>query len=223
MTYVLHYAPDNASLIVRLALDHVGADYETRLVDRRRGQQRSPAFLALNPNGLIPALETPDGVMTETGAILLYLSERHAGLMPDGGPARAMALKWLFWLSNTLHPAQRLMFYPDQYCTGDAETLRAPGRDRIARMLGILSDSADAPWLDGRPCAMGFYLGPLLRWLDLYGGRNWFTLSTFPRLMTFAQQLETVPAVTQAAAAEGLGPKPFSAPTVPNPPEGSAL
>jgi len=61
MTYVLHYAPDNASMIFRLALEHLGVAYQTALVDRAAGGQNAAAYLALNPNGLIPVLETPQG------------------------------------------------------------------------------------------------------------------------------------------------------------------
>ena len=61
MTYLLHFAPDNASLCIRLALEELRLPYQTALVDRDINAQRSPAYLALNPNGLIPVLETPHG------------------------------------------------------------------------------------------------------------------------------------------------------------------
>lgn len=223
MTYVLHYAPDNASLIVRLALEVQGQAFETRLVDRSSGAQKDPAYLALNPNGLIPTLETPDGVMFETTAILLYLHEQHGGLMPDSGPGRAAALKWLVWLGNTLHASQRMMFYPHLYTDGDIEALRAPTRARITRLFTMLEEAQDTDWLEGPPCAMSCYLAPLLRWCKLYGGQAWFSLSDHPRLMDFACAMDQAQATTRAIAAEGLGPHPFSAPQPPNPPEGSAL
>ena len=223
MSYVLHYAPDNASLIVRLALDVQGQAFETRLVDRSAGGQRNPAYLALNPNGLIPTLETPDGVLFETTAILLYLHEQHGGLMPDSGPARAAARKWLVWLGNTLHPSQRMMFYPHLYTAGDIEDLRAPARARITRLLKMLEDAQDTGWLEGPPSAMSCYLAPLLRWCKIYGGQAWFTLADHPRLMDFARAMDQAEATTRAIAAEGLGARPFSAPQRPTPPEGSAL
>ena len=73
MTYVIHYAPDNAVLIIRLALEQRGLPYHAQLVDRAAQAQRAPAYLALNPNGLIPVLETPQGPLFETAAILLWL------------------------------------------------------------------------------------------------------------------------------------------------------
>ena len=71
--YTLHYAPDNASLIIRLALEAQGVAYDTCLVDRAAQGQSAPAYRALNPHGLIPALQTPDGPMFETGAILFTI------------------------------------------------------------------------------------------------------------------------------------------------------
>jgi len=52
--YELCYAPDNASLIVRLTLEEMGAPYRTRLIDRSKQEQRSAAYRDLNPRGLIP-------------------------------------------------------------------------------------------------------------------------------------------------------------------------
>ena len=222
MNYVLHYAPDNASLIVRLALDVQGIPFVTQLVDRSTQAHKTAPFLAINPNGLIPALETPDGAMFETTAILLHLSEQHGQLMPDCGPARAAALKWLVWLGNTLHPSLRMMFYPQLYTNGDIETLRAPARKRITHMLTMLAAAPDADWLEGPPSAMSCYLAPMLRWCAIYGGPAWFDLRDHPRLMDCAARLEQTDAAHRAIAAEGLGARPFTDPHLPTPPEGSA-
>ena len=75
--YTLHYAPDNASLILRLVLDGAGIPYRTALVDRTKRQQDSAAYRALNPTGLVPTLETPLCPISETGAILLWLVDTH--------------------------------------------------------------------------------------------------------------------------------------------------
>lgn len=222
----LHYAPDNASLCVRLALEERGIAYDTVLVDRRTKAQKSPAYLAMNPNGLIPVLETPHGPMFETGAILLWLSDRFGGLMPAADdPARAHAVQWLFWLANTLHPTARMLFYPDQYCEGDAEAMRRTTRQRLSQQLNVLEQARHADWIDTNDAtAQGCYLAPLLRWFALYGGAtDWFDLQHWPRLMAFAKRAELRPAAQIVAVAEGLGATPFSAPVPCNPPEGSAV
>jgi hypothetical protein len=77
--YRLHYAPDNASLIIRLTLEEMGLPYQAVLVDRHSRAQKGAPYLALNPHGRIPVLETPEGAIYETGAILLWLADRHRG------------------------------------------------------------------------------------------------------------------------------------------------
>ncbi|WP_300059304.1 glutathione S-transferase family protein [uncultured Roseobacter sp.] len=225
--YILHYAPDNASLVVRLALEELSLPYRTHLVDRRTAAQRAPAHLALNPAGLIPALETPEGPLFETGAILLWLADRHGHLAPaPDSPARGTTLKWLFYLSNTLHPALRMLFYPSAYVgpgAADQARLRDRTRANILRCLEIL----DTHWTPGEaPSVLDLYLGPMLRWLQLYprdSDPGWFALASFPRLHHMSLMLETRASTRAAQAAEGLGPTPFTAPQAPTPPEGSAL
>lgn len=230
-TYRLHYAPDNASLIIRLALEELGQPYATVLVNRAAREHEGPAYRALNPNGLIPVLETADGPIFETGAILLWLTDRHGGLAPGPkDPSRAGALKWLFFVSNTLHPALGMRFHPERYIGSEvaAQTrMRIHMRGEITRHLDTLEQAAgDMPALfDGAaPTVIALYLGPVLRWTALYppGETEWFDLAQWPRLRAMARGLERRASTRAAIQAEGLGPTPFTAPQMPNPPEGSA-
>ena len=82
--YRLHAAPDFASTIPHLALTEIGCDFDVAWMDHDAGDFARPAFRAISPTGLIPAMETPDGPMFETGAILLYLVERHPGTLGPG-------------------------------------------------------------------------------------------------------------------------------------------
>ena len=138
----LHYAPDNASLILRLALEELGLDYEAVLVDRKTQGQTAPHYLRMNPNGTIPVLETPDGAMFETAAILLWLADRERRLMPPPeAPARGRCLTWLFWCSNTLHIDLRQSFYPEKYIGDDRAhqaQLRAMLRGRLQNDLRMI-------------------------------------------------------------------------------------
>ncbi|MEM6889393.1 MAG: glutathione S-transferase family protein [Pseudomonadota bacterium] len=225
--YVLHYAPDNASLCVRLMLEEIGLAYRTALVDRAAKGQYAPAYLALNPNGLIPALETPQGVMFETAAILLWLSETHGlmGVRP-GSPNRGAFLKWLFFLSNTVHPALRRRFYAVQYIGADKEMqaqLQEVARQELLRIFAILEHAKDLP-----PPLTVFdcYLCPIIRWAKVYPNKSqndWFDLGDFPRLSARAEAFEARPALQTVATAEGLGETPFTDPQLPQPPEGSAV
>ncbi|WP_171207736.1 MULTISPECIES: glutathione S-transferase family protein [unclassified Ruegeria] len=229
--YVLHYAPDNASLVVRLALDEMGQRYQTMLVDRREKAQDSSAYRALNPNGLIPVLETPQGPIFETAAILLWLADTHQQLAPAPDSAeRASFLKWLFFASNTLHADLRILFYAEKYiASGQAETLRTGIRPRLRTHLQNLeAEAARSPrWLQpDHPSVLTYYLAAMMRWMQLYptqADKSWFQLADTPHLHHILTRLETRPATQTAIVAEGLGPNPFTSPILPNPPEGSAL
>lgn len=225
-TYRLHYAPDNASMIIRLMLEELRLEYTAVLVDRTQQAQRAPAYLALNPHGLIPVLETPDGPLFETGAILLWLADRHPdrALAPLPGDAdRGEMLKWLFYLSNTLHPALRMLFYPEKYIeTATAPALRNGLETRLSESLTQL----DAYWQNAPrpPLVLGLYLAPMLRWCALYPkdrAKDWFDLAGYPALWQMCRNLEARACVQSLQSSEGLGPTPFSAPQAPNPPEGS--
>ena len=234
MTYVLHYAPDNASLIIRLALEEMDLPYRTVLVDRSRAAQHSTAYRTLNPAGLIPVLETPEGPLFETAAILLWLADRHGMMAPaPQASTRGDFLKWLFFTSNTLHAQLRILFYPDKYVGDDPAarqqlirtlTRRSTAHMTLPNALGLLDARVRDGASDGTPDVLDYYIAALLRWCNLYplGGTAWFDLNEYPALLGLAQQLENRPAVCAAQAAEGLGPTPFSAPTYANPPEGSA-
>ncbi|WP_299777701.1 glutathione S-transferase family protein [uncultured Roseobacter sp.] len=225
--YTLHYAPDNASLVIRLALEELDVPYRTHLVDRSIKAQRAPEHLALHPGGLIPVLETPQGPIFETGAILLWLADQHGRLAPAPTAAgRADMLKWLFYLSNTLHATLRVFFYPSAYAGSDHQDqrrLQDRTRNHILRHLAVL----DTHWpARETPSILDLYLAPMLRWLQLYPrdiNHDWFDLSAFPALHRMTMMLEPRASVQAAQAAEGLGPTPFTAPQAPHPPEGSAL
>lgn len=234
--YRLHYAPDNASLIVRLVLEELGLPYRTILVDRAARAQHGAAYRAINPAGLIPALETPDGPIFETAAILLWLADRHPGMAPAPDmPERATFLSWLFFTSNTLHAGLRMTFYPENFAGPDhaAQTAllgqmqsRTPGALTLPAALDLLetrycarpATGGDLPWVTD------YYIAALLRWCALYpqGRTGWFRLADWPALASLTRRLEPRAAVQAAIRAEGLGPAPFSAPHYAVPPEGSA-
>jgi glutathione S-transferase len=87
---------------VRWALEEVGQPYDVRLVSFK--QMKEPAHLALHPFGQIPTFEDGDLALFESGAIVLHLAERHAGLLPLEANARSRAIAWMFAALNTLEP-----------------------------------------------------------------------------------------------------------------------
>ncbi len=225
--YALHYAPDNASLIIRLVLDGAGIPYRTVLVDRGQRQQDSAAYRALNPTGLIPTLETPVGPVSETGAILLWLSDTHHLGPAAADPDRPAFLKWLFFLSNTAHADLRQIFYPHQYAPADGHAAHLEIiSTRMLRHFALLEAAAlQHPKLFAAGKPLGIYTIVLTRWAVLYPalGPRWLDLAGFPTLAALARAQEARVETPVVARAEGLGSHPFTQPEQPNPPEGSVL
>ena len=216
--YVLHYAPDNASLVVRLALEELGVPYRTVLVDRAAEEQKSPAYRALCPTGLVPVFETDDGPIFETGAILLWLADRHGRLAPSAtDPDRGAFLSWFFFLSNTLHADLIELFHPERFAAGDAEGHRALNEARIRGHLSLLEEvlSGHPGWCTpGAPGMFGCYLAPMIRWVALYPSNAPMKppLAPYPSIGAILSALEGRAAARRAAEAEGLGPTPFTSP-----------
>lgn len=103
----------SASFAPRAALEEIGAEYTTIDIHPRR-RDEIPSFAQVNPLKRVASLREGDVAVYETGAILLYLGERfpEAGLAaPIGDPHRGAYLRWIVWLSNTLHE----IWYPYQY------------------------------------------------------------------------------------------------------------
>ncbi len=222
--YVLHYAPDNASLIVRLFCEEAGLPYRCELVDRSIRAQDSAGYRRLNPAGLIPALETPDGPIAETGAILLWLTDRH-DLWPD--PAlRGPLLQWLFYLFNSAHADLCRLFYPDTYAPpGSMPAHHDMAAARMVMHFGLIETAVTQyPAIFAPPYPLVPYVAALLRWSALYprGATAWFALDRWPALHALARAIDARPATRRVALAEGLGDSPFSAPTRPTPPTGNA-
>ena len=224
--YLLHFAPDSAALIIRLVLEEAGLPYQTARVDPGASAQAAAAYRAVSPTGLIPALETPQGILFETGAILMWLADRHGFGPGEAEPARITLLKWLFFLSNTVHADLRQIFYPEQYVPLGAETgHHAILTKRLQRHFRLLDQAAtDAPGPFAVGGILAAYVVCLMRWAVLYpkGQTPWFHLHDYPALGDIARRIDARPSTRRLILAEGLGPTPFSAPGDAQPPEGPA-
>ena len=210
--YVLHHTPDSAALIVRLVLEELQLPYEIAPLDRDGGALDSPTYRKLQPLGKIPALETPDGTMFETAAIVLHLSEITGKLAPaPNTPERGQFLKWLFFTSSNLHPTAMIYYYPHRVAgDNNAEAAKAQAAVTLKSLLQSLEDmvALEAPdWLSTEPSILGYYIAVLMRWLF-----EVCPATDYPALHRILLALETTPAALSCAQAEDLGQTIFSTP-----------
>ena len=99
------FPPSPRAFKVLLVAHHLGIDYELCLVDLTKGEQKSGAFAALNPNMRMPVLEDDGFVLWESNAIVEYLASKSSPWLPGEARARLAITKWLYWESNHWDPA----------------------------------------------------------------------------------------------------------------------
>ena len=183
---------------VRWALEEVGQPYEVRLVSF--SAVKEPAHRALHPFGQIPTYEEGDLALFESGAIVLHIAERHAGLLPEDAHARARAITWMFAAINTVEPPI-LELVTAKFLEGDKpwSEQRVPlVKDRIRTRLGELSDRlGDADWLDGAFSAGDLMMVGVLLRLKASG-----LLDEYPNLAAYVARGEARPAFKRAFAAQ---------------------
>lgn len=105
MSLVFYYAPMSTAVVTHCALEELGIPYEKVKMDFQSGSLKKPEFLAINPNGSVPAIVHDGTPIFESAAIVIYLGETFGvekGLYPAPGPKRAEALKWIVWANATL-------------------------------------------------------------------------------------------------------------------------
>ncbi len=206
----LHYHPSNASMAPHLLLEEIGAPFELVFVDRSHGAHQSAAYLALNPNGLIPVLEEDGGlVLFETAAICLHLADMHpqAALAPAiGTPQRAHFYKWLAWLTNTLQATLIVYFYPERWA--DTPEAVAQVKAHAEQKVGVMLDQLDTelarhggPWLLGADfSAVDAYALMLCRWTRGFNR----PARSLPQLGPYLQRVLARPATQRVFAREEL-------------------
>lgn len=181
---------------LRWAFEVVGQPYDVRLLTFE--EMKQPAYLAQHPFGQIPIYQEGDLVLFETGAILLHIAERHAGLLPQDVNARARAISWMFAALNTIEPpilerATAMLLEHDKPWTAE----RLPLIDaRIRTRFCELSDYlGQAEWLDG-----AFSVADLMMVSVLLRLRSSGLLDEYPKLFAYIARAEARPAYQRAFA-----------------------
>ena len=207
MNTTLYYSPGSASLLVHWLLIELELPHALQLVDTASKAQKTPEYLALNPNGVVPTLVIDGKPQYEAAALALLLAERHPqkGLAPAlDDPRRADFLQWMFSLANEVQPLFRQWWYPGEPAgEAQAEAVRAHCAPRVeTHWQRIDTHLAKAgPYLLGDSLSVAdFYLTMLMRW-----SRGTPKPATeWPQLAALAQRMKARPSFATLYAAEGL-------------------
>lgn len=189
---------------VPIALEELGLPYRVLRVDLAAQEQKSPAFLRLNPNGRIPAIVDPDGPggqplsVFESGAILWYLAERHPGLMPADPVQRVRALEYTFFQVGGVGP---MFGQAGWFARHGADMPRAVDRyqTEARRLTAVLEARLQAvPWLAGDVFSVADIMNfGWLRAPDYAGVR----LADHPAVQDWAARIAARPAVQRGLQA----------------------
>lgn len=207
----LHYHPSNASFAPHILLHELGLPFELALVDRDHGAHKSPEYLAMNPNGLIPVFVDGDLVLYETAAILLHLADANARFAPPLASAeRAHYYKWMLWLSNTMQATLIHYFYADRLVDAGnadgAKQVEAHAEAKVADCLAQLDAQFarhGGDWLLGADYSAADSLAFMLcRWTR--GFKRQRPAREHAHIAPYLQRMLARPAVQRAVTTEQL-------------------
>jgi glutathione S-transferase len=191
---VFFHSPQSRSAGALILLEELGADYDLRVLNLSKGEQRSADYLAVNPMGKVPAIVHRGALVTEQGAVYTYLAD----LYPDAGmtpaiddPLRGRYLRWLFFYGSSFEPAlidrsmKREPAPPSTCPYGDYETMLKTLTDQLAQgpfLLGERFTAADVLW------------GTALRWTTMFK-----LVPETPVIVDYVARVTARPAVERAA------------------------
>jgi glutathione S-transferase len=201
---MLYHAYTACTRVTLTALEQVGAPYVDHMLDMGRGEHRSPDYLALNPQGKVPALLVDGVLLTENLAILSWLSETfpEAGLLPRPADslARAGVLSDLAWVSSSWHPSVRALKAPFMWTTGDIAPVKEKGGQLLTGLIGLLVRRLDGQdWWYG---AQWSIVDTYLWWACINAEIGGFDLSPFTGITGWRARNENHPALVRALARE---------------------
>jgi len=195
---VFYHNPQSRGRIIRWMLEEVGAPYEVRAIDFKAGAHKSPAYLAVNPMGKVPAIVHRGTVVTECAAICAYLADAfpEAGLAPPPGE-RGTYYRWLFFGAGTLEYA----LVDKMFARPPVERPSALGYGHFADALRTLDGALEpGPWLDGgRFSAADVYIGSQLGY-----GATMKIVEPTPAMSAYLARCQSRPAAARANALDAV-------------------
>jgi glutathione S-transferase len=193
----LYHAAPSRSSIVHWMLEEVGEPYEIHLLSLKKGENRAPAYLAVNPMGKVPALRHGDAIVTEASAICCYLADAfpQARLnIPVGDPRRGPYLTWLFFGPSCMEPAVLERSFPRKEAPSRS-TLGFGDFEAVMDVAAKATAAAD-PYLMGKQfTAADVIVGSQLRF-----GMMFKLIPERPEFVAYVKRLNERPALQRATA-----------------------
>ncbi len=189
---VLYHSPNTRSSAVRILLDELGAPHQLHVLDMKAGEQRQPAYLAVNPMGKVPAITDNGALITEQVAIMIHLADRFpaARLSPAlDDPLRGPYLRWMVYYAACLEPAvvdhasKREPAPVGMSPYGHYDTVMATLIAQLARgpfILGARFSAADVLW------------GSAMSWMS-----GWKLVPDAPEISAYVQRHAARPSTTR--------------------------
>ena len=207
--YTLYYSPGACSLIVSCLLEELNVPYELRPVNFAAREHHGEEYRKLNPKRKVPALVTPEGVLTECVALVEYICDKHdkSGklLGRPGSWQRAKTLEQIATLATEVHPVFHRFFHQDDFAAAKdvQEAVKARGAEKLLEYFREQDATLTRPFWSGDSMTVAdLYFMVIARW-----GR-WLEPSTI-RMKNiepfFARMIER-PAVKRAMEREGVNP-----------------
>lgn len=199
LKFYFHTSPN--PMKVALFLEESGLPYELMPIDTRKGEQHSPAYLAINPNAKTPAIVDGDATVFDSNAILLYLAEKTGKFLPESTPAaRGQLLSWLMFVASGIGPY-----------SGQAVHFKHHAPEQLAYAINRYSYEAERHFgiLDARLGKQPYMLGDKYTIVDMavwgwsrvvpyvLGAEAWAKLPNLKRLF---DEISARPAAVRASA-----------------------
>jgi glutathione S-transferase len=207
----LYFAPGACSFVPHVGLEALkaatGENFEPKLVKLHKGENKTPEYLAMNPNGQVPVLVVDGKPLSQIIAICDYLDRSFpkAGLLPTDSWRRAQALSQLAWMNNTVHPTFTHWFRPYEFTdheVAQAEVKRfavEKFRKHLER-LQAWSKAANPYWFGDQVSFHDAYCFTLLRW----GGYAGIDPDSVPQLKVYVERVIQAPPVAAALERERI-------------------
>lgn len=200
----LYSFPTPNGVKVSIALEEMGIPYEAHTVTLADADVKSPAFLALNPNNKIPAIIDPNGpdgapiALFESGAILIYLSEKSGKLLGSTAHEKAQIIQWLMFQMGGLGPMFGQLGFFSKFAGSEWEDKRPQQRyiNEAKRLLSVLDKTLDGKdWIAGPYSIADIAIGPWVNALDFYGTKEVTGFAEHKNVVAYLDRFMARPAV----------------------------